>query len=755
MVALTEREFDVLCRFEKGYSNREIAEELYLTVGTVKWYAQQIYNKLGVSNRGDAVDTAQTLGLLTPETQTELLQDTPNNLPAAVSSFIGREDLINQVLLQLSQSRLLTLTGTGGTGKTRLALRVAEMALHDYPDGVFFINLGHLQDASNVLNEIGRILNLRITQEQSIKSSLQHLLANLQCLLVIDNFEHVIDAAPALVDLLHVAPDLKILVTSREALSVSGEYLFSVPPMTLPIETASSDEAKHSEAIALFVERAQAIRSDFTLDDNNVEDVIAICHRLDGLPLALELAASRIRLFSPKMLRNQLQNPINLLTSGTRDNSERHRTLYNAIHWSYQLLTEDEQRLFTQLAIFAGGASFEAISVICSELSPLDLINTLNSLVDKSLVRQYDDNMGEARFQLLATIRDYAQEQMDMLHSFDALMQRFATYYLSLTQQDMTTRQRRIQCLQIMQQENQNLRAIFHYLMDVERYQDAIELTNALYRHWIRRAPAEGLKYIEAILSAIPNIARQDTELLTHATSIALDVGAFDKGKVYHSDLKALADKTGNHQDLGRVYAFEAFLYQEDGLEQIESRLREALTHFEVIDDAEGIGWVKGALGVLAMMEEDYDRANDIFQESYDLVEQAGNDRFAAGALLNLGLNNIQRNDLETAKNQLQQSIALDQQVGTYDGIANSLVGLAGIAHKQEDWHEVAHLLAITDIILERLGVILDYPERDYYDEYRAILSEQLSPDNIRGVARKLKGQSVETVIRSYVSQIK
>jgi len=746
---LTEREFDVLRLFEEGLSNREIAQRLYLTVGTVKWYAQQIYNKLGVSNRQDAVETARILGVLTPDEATEFLPDVPNNLPADVSSFVGREGEINQLLLLLADVRLLTLTGTGGTGKTRLALQVAAQALRDYPDGVYFVELDHLQDSDKVILELGRTLGLRNIATDSIQSVIEHTLSDMRCLLVIDNFEHVIEAAPILTELLGVAPHLKIMVTSREALNVSGEHQFLVPPLHMPSNDDDLAQCQENEAIKLFTKRAQAIRSDFSLHEDNVADIVAICQHLDALPLALELAASRIRLFPPKDMVKQLQQPIVLLTSGPRDTVQRHRTLYHAIDWSYNLLDADEKLLFAQLSIFSGGASFEAVSTICQDLSPIDLINTLNSLVDKSLLQQYDDVDGETRFRLLRTIRDYALEKLPTDDDTQILHERFATYFLKLVANNSENVQQASYWLRRMQLERQNVWYAFDWLVEHESWQDAITMINAMFRYWYRQSPPEGLRRIDVILSAAPDEALQNSDLLHHAASLALEIGAFDRGRVYTAHLETIAEATGDQRQWGRIKAFDAFLNQDEGLEHIAQCSEAALACFEAVGDVEGIGWVKGALGIVAMMRKQYDVANDLFSESYELVYQAGNYPFAAGALLNLGLNNIQRGKLAIAQKQLLESIAMDQQVGTFTGIANAIIGLIGIVQQREDWVTVQRLLAITDTILERYGVALDYPERDYYAHYCASCEQNLNATDRHKIREAIRNQPINSLLQS------
>ncbi len=322
------------------------------------------------------------------------LDNRPNNLPLQLTPFIGRERELEVVRERLAQPdmRLLTLSGPGGTGKTRLGLQVAADLLDTFPDGVWFVNLAPISDPALVMPTIAATLGIAEVAGQSLLDTLKWYLRDKQMLLVLDNFEQVLPAAPVVNDLLAAAPGLKVLVTSRALLGIYGEHDVAVPPLALPDlrRLPPLERLSQYEAVRLFIERAQAAKSDFAITGENAPAVAEICVRLDGLPLAIELAAARIRLLPPQALLQRLSSRLKLLTGGRRDLPARHQTLRGAIEWSYSLLDPVEQTLFARLAVFVGGRTLEAVEAVCNADGDLevDVLDGLASLVDKSLVRQ-------------------------------------------------------------------------------------------------------------------------------------------------------------------------------------------------------------------------------------------------------------------------------------------------------------------------------------------------------------------------------
>jgi predicted ATPase/class 3 adenylate cyclase len=418
----------------------------------------------------------------------------PNNLPTQASTFIGRDTELREIRAGIEREsvRLLTLTGPGGTGKTRLALRVAADEIDRFDHGVFFIDLSAIRDTQAVLASIARTIGLTETADGSLLAELERQLHHQRVLLVLDNFEQVMSAAPTAVELLSGCPGLKLLVTSREALHVRGERLYAVPPLSLPQagrEPPTAAELAGYEAVQLFVERAQAVRPDFHLTNENSAAVADICLRVDGLPLAIELATARINLFSPEELHQRLGSRLALLRGGSRDLPSRQRTLRATIEWSYQLLEPGERRLFELLSIFPV-TGLNAVEAVAEELDWLtetggDTLDGLSSLLDKSLIHKVDPDDLASRLVMLETIREYAAERLDELPEFAAsARQAHAAYFADFAKrqwQDLTG-QRREAALAAMSADIDNLRLAWRHWVT---QRDLVQLNKLVDSLWL------------------------------------------------------------------------------------------------------------------------------------------------------------------------------------------------------------------------------------------------------------------------------
>jgi predicted ATPase/class 3 adenylate cyclase len=461
----------------------------------------------------------------------------PNNLPTQASSFVGRDAELGAIRHRLEEEavRLLTLTGPGGTGKTRLALRVAADQIDRFDDGVFFVDLSAAREAEAVPAVTARAIELSETSEQSLLEVLKQQLRHHRELLVFDNFEQVMAAAPMVAELLQDCPGLKLLVTSREALHVRGEHLFSVPPLSLPRAAPghrSAAELAGCEAVQLFVERAQAVRADFRLTDENAAAVGEICQRLDGLPLAIELATARINLFSPEALRDRLGSRLRLLRGGARDLPARQQTLRATIEWSYQLLEPGEQRLLELLSVFSS-AGFEAVEAVAGKVewlseTEVDILDGLASLLDKSLIRQADPEAGEPRLVMLETIREYAAEQLEALPESAAAARRaHAAYFADFAQRqwDDLTGQRREPALAEMAADIDNLRLAWDHWVaarDLDQLHKLIDSLWLLYdaRGWYH-ATIELTTDLLDVLSSSPATPERAAQEVTLRISLA------------------------------------------------------------------------------------------------------------------------------------------------------------------------------------------------------------------------------------------
>jgi len=462
----------------------------------------------------------------------------PNNLPAQPTALIGREAELDEMIKRLSSEgvRLLTLTGPGGIGKTRTGLQAAAGLIDSFKDGVYFVDLAPIRNPESVPATIAQTLGLRETSDRPLLDELKEQLRAKKMLLLLDNFEQVTGAAPIVVELLRDCPQLKILVTSREALHVRGEYVFPVPPLAMPkvdLKQPSVEQFSQYEAVRLFIERAQAVKPDFKVTNENAPAVAEICWRLDGLPLAIELAAARIRLFPPQALLERLGSRLNLLRGGARDLPVRQQTLRDAIDWSYELLEAGEQRLFELLSVFPSGCSFEAVEAAAGEIEQLDqtgleIFDGLTSLMDKSLVRQADQETKEPRLLMLETIREYAVERLDQDPEFRAAARRaHATYYADLTQRqwERLLGDGREAALAELVSDIENVRTAWAYWVEARDLEQLSKLVDSLWllndaQGWYH-ATVNLTKDLLNVLSSTPSTPELAQEEIVLQTSLA------------------------------------------------------------------------------------------------------------------------------------------------------------------------------------------------------------------------------------------
>src|SRR5215210_6575880 len=420
------------------------------------------------------------------------LESFPNNLPLQATPLIGREREVEAVYgrLRSPQMRLLTLVGPGGTGKTRVGLQVAAELVEDFEDGVFFVPFAAITDPALVAPTIARVLGLSEGGARPPEELLEGYLRERQTLLLLDNLEQVLESAAVLDRLLSSAAELKILATSRTPLGLYGEYEFPVPPLSLPNPESLPplEELADYEAISLFLERARAVKPEFSLTEENAPAVVEICARLDGLPLAIELAAARIKLLPPQVLLDRLGNRLQLLTGGARNLPERQRTLRNAIEWSYGLLDEGEKMLFGRLGVFSSGATLEALEAVCDAEGdlPTDVFEGASSLLDKSLLRQEEGAGGEPRFVMLETIHEFANVKLEESGEAEELRRLHAEYFLALSEEAEPGLKGQEQelWLERLEPEHNNMRAALSWVIARGESELGLRLADALWRFW-------------------------------------------------------------------------------------------------------------------------------------------------------------------------------------------------------------------------------------------------------------------------------
>ncbi len=456
------------------------------------------------------------------------LDSRPNNLPVQLTPLIGREKEVSAVqnLLQREDVRLVTLTGPGGTGKTRLGLQVAAELSDLFTDGVFFVNLAPVTDTALVVPAVAQTLGILESASQSLLERLKEQLQQRRVLLLLDNFEQVVSAAVQMADLLTACPKLKLLVTSREVLHVRAEYEFVVPPLALPDPSSLSEQEafSHFASVTLFLQRVRTVKPDFQLTAANAHAIAEICVRLDGVPLAIELAAARMKLFTPQELLARLSHGLQILTSGARDAPLRHQTLRNTIAWSYDLLKAEEQQLFWRLSVFVGGCTLEAVETICAERDDgvRSALDGVTSLIDKSLVQHMEQEGYDSRLVMLETIREYGRERLTASEEEERIRRAHANYYLALVEEAEPHLKGAQQLLWLrrLDRAQENLRTALSWLIAHEEGEQTLRFCVALWWFWQTRGYwSEGRRWLKAAL-ALPS-AGERTLLRARALSAA------------------------------------------------------------------------------------------------------------------------------------------------------------------------------------------------------------------------------------------
>jgi predicted ATPase/class 3 adenylate cyclase len=601
-----------------------------------------------------------------------------HNLPVQPTPFIGREQEVGAVqhLLASAGVRLMTLTGPGGTGKTRVALQVAAELSDVFSDGVFFVDLAPISDPALVVPTIAQTLGVKEVAEHPLFDLVSAFLREKQVLLLLDNFEQVVDAAEQVSALLAACPQLKILVTSREVLHVRGEQEFAVPTLSLPDPRRLPDSLtlSQNEAVALFIQRAQAASPRFQLTMVNAAAIAEICIRLDGLPLAIELAAARIKLLPPQALLTRLDQRLAVLTSGARDAPERHQKLHNTIEWSYHLLNEHEQRLFWRLSVFVGGCTLEAAEAVCTALGEGDaarsVFDGVASLIDKSFLRQSEPEGQEPRLLMLETIREYGGERLNESSELEETRHAHAAYYLHLAEHiDPHLRSARQGVwLARLRAEHDNLRAALRWSIDHGEKEMTLRLGGALWYFWELCGPwSEGRAFLEQALAASEGVAEAvHAKALGGAGVLMGNLGDFEQAMALGQQSLALFRKLGERPGTAlSLYGLGTMAWLRGNLEPARPLLEEALTLFRELHDPWGITSSLISLASVALERGDYARTRALLEESLALAREQGDKRGIANALLTWAwLLFWTEREFEQARAMLEESVALFREVG-------------------------------------------------------------------------------------------
>jgi predicted ATPase len=726
----------------------------------------------------------------------------PHNLPPQRTPLIGRAAEIEEVKARLlaSHVRLLTLTGPGGTGKTRLAIQVAADLVPYFVGGVVFVDMAPITEPDLVVPTVARALGVSDQGDRPLLNVLgDHLNAIGLTLLLIDNFEQVSAAAGIVRELLDASSTVTALVTSRHALRIYGEQEMPVSPLPLPEPGAAFSLASliDCESVALFVQRASAVRPDFILTAQNAEAVVSICRRLDGLPLAIELAAARVKILPPTDLLARLERRLEVLTGGARDLPERHQTLRRTITWSYDLLTPAEQRLFRRLAVFVGGCTLEAVEAVCDTREDLgmDVLQGVASLVDNSLLVQPVTDAATPRFFMLETFREYARDKLSQSGEADETARSHAAYMLVLAEEAPVALNppEREPWLRTCDAEHDNIRAAFHYLIGGGHVEWALRLGAALFRFWEQREiVTEGRETLARVL-AMPGADRATSlrARTLYGASVLADVQgdlataeahSLEACDIYrHSgDMRGVAatitargwqaQHGGRYAEAGARHAEAALLWQELGdtaavhlarfnmataakahgdVALAGSVLKDLLASAEARHDLRAVAAALNGLGDLATTQNDYERAQRYHQRSLATFRQIEDRWGIAQVLTDIAEVDLRRGNYTAAQRTLFEALATFRALGHQRGVARQLDRLSWCASRQNRHEAAVRLAAAATMTRTRIGASVKPSERARVDETLANARAHMDPESYDAARRMGHTATLDSILHS------
>ncbi len=639
----------------------------------------------------------------------------PHNLPFQPTPLIGRQGEVTAVqqLLLREDVRLLTLTGPGGSGKTRLGLHVAAELSDYFADGIFFVNLAPISDAELVVPTVAQALSVKEIPTRSMVEQLQAFLQEKQLLLLLDNFEQVVSAACTLSDLLARCPHLKLLVTSRAVLHLAAEHEFAVPPLSLPDLNHLPDLVTLSqyEAVALFIARAQALQSNFQMSNASAPAVAEICTRLDGLPLAIELAAARIKLLPPPALLARLDQPLAVLTSGGRDAPARQQTLRKTIDWSYQLLDADEQRLFRLLSVFVGGCSLQAIEAICAapgtQTSAISVLDGVASLIDKSLLQQIEQ--AEPRIVMLETIRDYGREALAAAEEAEVTHQAHAAYYQALAEaaEQAWNGPQQAMWFGRLEQEHDNLRAAMNWLLEQGEAEMALRLGTALWWFWYAQEHLhEGWNVLERALERSEGMAAPLRARALLATgSLAGSLGHVERGEVLCQESLALFREIGDIKGIGdATFHLAHIAFARWDLVVARTLFEENLVFLREIGDKTLTAWALGALALVVLYQGEYARVHPLAEQAREICKEVGDTTGVTMALMTLARVVFWQSDLVQAQILAVEGLASARETGSTSAEALALALQGEIALAQGEATTARLLIEQSHTLWQKVG---------------------------------------------------
>jgi predicted ATPase/DNA-binding SARP family transcriptional activator len=643
-------------------------------------------------------------------------EDPRHNLPAQLTTFIGRDKETAEVKRLLSSTRLLTLTGAGGCGKTRLAIETASDLLEQYPDGVWLVELASLTEPAIVPQAVASALHTQEQPGRTLMDTLVSLLEVKRCMLILDNCEHLIDACAKLAQtLLHACPSLRILATSREPLNIPGEIAWTVPSLSLPERGGipSLESLAEYEATRLFLDRAEAALPSVNsapgspFRERDAPIIARICSQLDGIPLAIELAAARVRVLSVEQIAERLSDSFRLLAGGSRTASPRHQTLSAAISWSYNLLSKKEQALFRRLSVFAGGFTLEAVEAVCvgDQIERKEVLDLLSHLVDKSLVgvpyaSDRQEYGGEVRYRLLETLRQYGRERLEDNGEAESTEHRHAGYYRALAERAEPELRgpRQIAWLEMLDRELDNLRAALEWS---QRGDAGTGLAIVGYLLWFWEArgyQTEARRWLATLLPQAPARTVGRARALHCGGALALRQADRQATIPLLTESLAIFEEAGDRQGVADVLErMGVFSYAVGDFAGSRRYFQESLAIFRELDDKPGMGWTLSDLGMVAHIEEDYDGARTFLEEALNHLREWDDRLGLAYALNNLGQLMRLEGNYARAQALLEESLGAAREVGHKPFIGWALLCLGEVARRQGnfDWSRACLIEAL------------------------------------------------------------
>lgn len=740
----TDLERIILKTLQKSLSSRyknsdELASDLQTVQKTLELDGglQPAYDLSAMSDEETAEFNTASTDYDIPKVTDEDIQKKnlrPNNLTATYSQIIGREKEIEEVSRLLLQDDvcLLTMTGIGGTGKTRLSRAVAERMLLNFDDGVFFVEMAAVTQPEVVASTIAQPLGIKEESGKPVLELLKTHLREKKMLIVIDNFEQVVPAAPQIAELLAATERLKILVTSREILHVTPEVEFSVPPLNIPQpdDKLSFEELKENEAIQLFADRARTAKATFLPTPENITDISAICSRLDGLPLAIELAAARAKILTPSAILSKLENRLNLLTGGARDMPERQQTMRGAVAWSYDLLSDLEKEIFLKVSVFSGGFRLESAEFVCGSSAGLEVLDTVTSLIDKSLLVQKELPGGESRFRMLEVVRDFASEMLETNGEANAARRRHAEFYVSFgeTAEPLLQTGQSAVWLERLEEEHDNIRGAMRWSLANEPSM-AIRLAVATRNFWLVHGHlTEGFGWLKAATETgfdPPPALR--FKLLNGLGLAARFRGDYETARKAYVDGLAAGreanDKQGialSNRGLGLV------AMQRNDLDSARRHFDEGLSISRELGDKFGIAISLSFLGDLARTEGRNVDARPQFEEAVELFRTLENKTALGDALNNLGAAAFGTGDAHAAKGYFTEALNIGKDLANRITISCSLDGFAALAVEKGELERSAQLAGAAENLRDAIGYKIEPAERRFRDAYLSTLKNQL-----------------------------